>query len=295
MNGWIIYNGSLRTPKFKELVQKLVLEAEKMGVKLEAITNRELFPIINSRGKVDLKSLKNISNPDFIVFWDKDIKLAKHLELMGYRLFNSSEAIMNCDHKALMHLKMANKHIRVPKTIIGPYTFYDHELPDQYIDYIIDELGPEVIIKEAYGSFGMQVYKVNEKEELTHQLKEIEGRDFIFQEPIRSSFGKDIRVNIVGNQIVGGMKREFASDFRANITLGGKGEVVALTKEQKDLALRAHQALNLDFSGVDLLFGADGESIVCEVNSNVNFLSYEKISGINVGGIILDYIIGELS
>ena len=34
---------------------------------------------------------------------------------MGFRLFNSREAIENCDNKALMHLKLSKIGVRVPK------------------------------------------------------------------------------------------------------------------------------------------------------------------------------------
>lgn len=294
MNGWIIYNGALKFKKFHLLVESLVAESKKKGIQLEAIPNSELLPMFHSDGTQGLKSLRSLNEPDFIIFWDKDIYLAKHLEAMGYRLFNRRVAIENCDHKAYMHLQMAQDTIRVPKTIVGPFTFHQHELSDEYIDYIFEELGSEVILKEVFGSFGMQVYKFNNKEDLIHKMKELDGRDFILQEPIKSSFGRDIRVTIIGNQVIGGMKREFATDFRANITLGGRGELVELTEEQEKLALKAHRSLGLDFSGVDLLFDEDDRPIVCEVNSNVNYLSFEQVSGVNVSRLLLDYIVGEM-
>ncbi|WP_443138009.1 ATP-grasp domain-containing protein [Piscibacillus sp. B03] len=295
MNGWLIYNGSLKIKKFELLTERLVAEANKKGIELTAIANNELFPTINSNGELDLNSLQPLTDPDFIIFWDKDVYLAEHLELMGYRLFNSKDAIERCDHKSLMHLQLAKQKVKTPKTIIGPFSFNEHEVSDDYADYVMEQLGEEVILKEAYGSFGMQVYKLTSKEELKQKMKDINGRDFILQEPIKTSFGRDLRVNIIGNEIVGAMQREFELDFRANITLGGQGTLTTLTPEQEELALQAHRALGLDFSGVDLLFGEQDEPIVCEVNSNVNYLSFEDISGVNFGSLLLDYIIGDIS
>ncbi len=63
-----------------------------------------------------------------------------------------------------------------------------------------------------------------------------------------------------------------------------------LTKDQEQLALLAHNAIGLDFSGIDLLYGENEEPILCEVNSNVNYLSYEDLSGIDFSGLLVDYI-----
>ncbi len=294
MKGWIIYNGALRIKKVENLVIKLAAEGKKKGIDLQLIQNNELLPCYNAFGKAELKSITDLDEPDFIIFWDKDIFLARHLELMGYRLFNSRESIENCDNKALMHLKLSNLGIRIPKTIAGPFVFHQQNLSEEYFEKIFHELGEKIILKEAYGSFGMQVYQLNSKEELHSKLIDIGNRGFIMQEFIETSYGKDLRVNIIGDRIVGAMERSNPTDFRANITLGGEGKFVELNDEQKEIALMAHKALNLDFSGVDLLYGKDNEPILCEINSNVNYVSFENASGINFSEQLLDYIMERL-
>ena len=141
----------------------------------------------------------------------------------------------------------------------------------------------------------MLEFKVDSVEDLIEKSKQIGNRPFIMQEYIKTSIGKDIRVNIVGDEIVGAMERSNPNDFRANITLGGTGKVIELTNAQKELALKAHKALKLDFSGVDLLYGENGETIICEINSNVNYLSFEEVSGVNFGEKLLEYILDMLS
>lgn len=294
MKGWIIYNGALRIKKVENLVQKLANQGKKMGLELQLIKNNQLMPIYTSQGKPELKTLIDVDEPKFIIFWDKDIFLARHLELMGFRLFNSREAIEDCDNKAIMHHKLSNLDIRMPKTLVGPFVFFQQQLSEKYYEEIFQELGSKLILKEAYGSFGMQVYQINSKEELQSRLIEIGNRAFIIQEYIDTSVGRDIRVNIIGDKIVGAMERSNLTDFRANITLGGTGKVTELNDSQKDLALKAHRALKLDFSGVDLLYGKEEEPILCEVNSNVNYVSFEEASGINFSAKLLEYIMGRL-
>ncbi|MBE6052358.1 MAG: RimK family alpha-L-glutamate ligase [Clostridium sartagoforme] len=296
MTGWIIYNGTLNVPKIKKLVDSLVEEASKLNIKLESIKNTEIIPMYSNEGKAELIYLRKLEEPQFIIFWDKDVLLASHLERMGYKVFNSSKAIKYCDHKGLMHLMLSNSKIRMPRTILSPMIF-DHTLNSK--DYLIkcyEILGESVIIKESMGSFGMQVYLINNREEFINKVNELKCNniDFIIQENIKSSYGRDIRVNIIGNKVIGAMLRESKSDFRANISQGGEAKLIELNKEQEEIAIKAHKTLGLDFSGVDLLFSENNEPLLCEVNSNLNFLSFEKIWGKSFGKRILEYILGEI-
>lgn len=294
MNGWIIYNGALRIKKNEKLVKKLKNDGYEMGIDLKLIKNNEIIPIYDNKGQLGLEGLISKDEPDFIIFWDKDTYLAKHLEMMGYSVFNSSKSIKNCDNKALMHLELGNLGINMPKTVVSPFVYRDQNLTEEYYEKCFEQLGSTIILKEAYGSFGMQVYKIESREALKNKINSLENKQFIMQEAISSSFGRDIRVNIIGDKIIGAMKRQSQGDFRANITLGGKASPWKLSDKQSNVALKAHQALGLDFSGVDLLLDEDNNPLLCEVNSNVNFLSFEKATGINYGKKILEYIKGKI-
>ena len=173
-------------------------------------------------------------------------------------------------------------------------------------DKIVCELYDVIKEKNMYGKKVLGIerstfiineegYLIKDKEEFIKKVTELNKRnvDFIMQENIKSSYGKDIRVNIIGNKVIGAMLRESDKDFRANISQGGKGKLINLTTEQEEIALKAHKVLGLDFSGVDLLFGEDNKPILCEVNSNLNFLSFEELWGKSFGAEILKYILEE--
>ena len=101
--------------------------------------------------------------------------------------------------------------------------------------------------------------------------------------------GEDLRVFVVGDKVLGAMKRR-AKDgsFKANITRGGVGENYTLTPEIEDMALRVARSLDLEVAGVDLLFGKEG-FLVCEANSAPGFEGFEHATGINVAKEIIDY------
>ena len=56
------------------------------------------------------------------------------------------------------------------------------------------------------------------------------------------------------------------------------------------LAGKAAQILKLDYCGVDLLKGKDGEPILCEVNSNAFLKGIEEVTGINIAYLYAKHI-----
>lgn len=236
------------------------------------------------------------SASDFILFWNKDTCLGRALENHGYRLFNPSEAIANCDNKALTTEALLTSGmttgIRLPKTIKVPMTFdgigYNNH---DFIDYIGDIIGFPFVIKECWGSYGGQVYLAHTKDEAIEIFNKVDGTECIAQEYISSSRGRDLRAYVVGDRVVAAMERRNDNDFRANITNGGSSLAYKITDEQEKMAIAAAKALKLDFAGVDLMFLDNDAPILCEVNSNAQFLGLYEATGINIPDAIFEHIL----
>ncbi len=292
--GWLIYNGSLLSPKFLEIHDWYKDSAEKKGITLDLLKNTELYSVIEGNQAV-IKSVKQHAQPDFILFLDKDIRLANQLEQMGYRLFNKASVIEACDSKIMTFQALANHSIKLPKTIFSPLAFTPATEKDQsFIDFIERELSYPIVIKEAYGSFGEQVYLVNTRKELDEMRNKLHRIPHLYQEFIKSSKGRDVRVHVVGNKVVASMLRTSETDFRANVTNGGTMHQYVIPKEFEELAIKASQVIGADFSGVDLLFGEEGEPILCEVNSNAHIKNIYDCTGIDVTEYIFDYILRKV-
>ena len=285
MKAWLVVNSFMDNQKFIKLYELLSIAFKKQNVSLE----------IKNASDISLEvGAKILNKPDFAIFWDKDIYLAERLEKEGVRLFNSSRAVLLCDNKILMYQELANKGIGIPRTFVAPKTFEGLNYSKRdFLNNVIKEIGFPIVVKEAYGSFGEQVYLANDIDSLSRIVDQIGYKDFLMQEFIASSKGKDIRINVVGNKAVVSMLRENDNDFRSNISSGGHGEKYEPKPEYLDLAVKAAQALGLDFAGVDVLFGKDGP-IICEVNSNPQFASTLKATGVNLADYIAEYILNNL-
>lgn len=290
MNGWLIVNGYLQSEKFEEIYSWLINAAEKNGCSLRKITNDQLDSILMiSSGKTDWKV-----KPDFVLFWDKDVKLAKMLEAEGFKVFNCASAIEICDDKALTFINLKNTDIKMPKTYVAPMTF-DRKYKDYtFLLQLKNSLGYPMIIKENKGSFGAQVYLVENYNQAVKKIEEIGHCDFIMQEYIENSKGRDVRLQVVGDQVVTAMERINEDDFRANVTNGGKMKKYEPPEEQIDMALKVCQQLKLDFAGVDIMFGENNEPILCEVNSNAHFKNIFDCTGVNVAEAIIQHIFKKI-
>ncbi len=289
MNGWLIVNSFIDSAKFQDLYDLLLAAAAKRGVKLQLRTGGDILPLVGD-------SFAGESLPDFALFWNKDILLARQLEQAGVRLFNAAAGVAVCDNKACTCLALAHAGIPIPRTVIAPKTFegvgYTHT---DFVDKAIDRLGLPVVIKEVYGSFGQQVYLADTAEDARRIVRDAGHKELILQEYVATSRGRDVRINVVGQQAVASMLRYNPADFRSNISNGGQMEPYTPTEEQIAVAVAAARALQMDFAGVDVLFGSDGRPIVCEVNSNPHFRSTLECTGVNLADHILQHILGEVS
>ena len=285
MKGYLIVNSFMKTEKFISLYEMLSNAFKNRGVSLE----------IKQASDISLKVGEPLKEKvGFAIFWDKDIYLAERLENNGVRLFNSKRAVMLCDNKILMYQALAQAGIKIPETIIAPKTFEGLNYSDRsFLKIATQEIGYPMVIKEAFGSFGEQVYLAKDEKSANEIIDKIGYKDFLMQKFIASSKGKDIRINVVGDKAIVSMLRENKDDFRSNISNGGTGSLYQPEQAYLDLAIKASKALGLDFAGVDVLFGEDGP-IVCEVNSNPQFASTLKATGVNLANYIADYILANL-
>ncbi len=272
MNGLLVVNHYLKGEKFDTLENHLIATAKDMGISLEVKTNVEL-------------ACEDSPKADFVLFWDKDVNLAKRLENEGLAVFNSSSSIALCDDKAKTYLSLFGR-VKQPKTLVAPLRFNNGDL-SSFVSDAAKKLGLPVVFKECFGSFGEQVFLCKSEEEIISRISE---KPFILQEFITQSAGRDKRLEVVGGKVVCAARRENKNDFRSNVTNGGEMLGVLASKEEKALAVKACEVLGLDFGGVDILDGG----YVCEVNSNAHIINIMKSTGVDIAPMIFEHILERI-
>lgn len=267
MRGILAVNHFLNTEKFNELHSVLVSSAKKEEIELEIKTNLELA------------TEKAVC--DFVLFWDKDINLARRLEKEGIPVFNSASAIEKCDDKARTYIELLGV-VPQPETMIAPKTYFKADF-SEFTKKAAQKLGLPVVFKECFGSFGEQVFLCNSIEEISAHITE---KPFLLQKFMEASSGHDKRLEVVGGSVVAAMERTNEHDFRSNITNGGSMKPCIPTESEIQLAVTACEKLGLDFGGVDILDGG----FVCEVNSNAHIINIMKCTDIDIASLIFKEI-----
>ncbi len=288
--GLILINAYTNLKHSLDQSLRLKEELENLGIDIDIKRNNFFASYINNKGELKSK----LSDYDFCVYLDKDKYISYMLEKCGLRLFNSASSIEACDDKMTTFIKLANNDIPMPITLPGLLCYELKEnIKEETLNNIEKTLGYPLIIKTSYGSLGKGVFLIKDRNELLKKAEELKGSYHLYQQFIKESYGKDLRVIVIGGKVEAIMKRESKTDFRANIELGGKGSVYKLDNNLKELCEKCAKILELDYCGIDVLFGKD-TYYICEVNSNAFFNGIEKATGINVASLYAKYIYNRI-
>lgn len=180
----------------------------------------------------------------------------------------------------------------MPKTLPSPLNYTASDVTYDEVDKIAEYLGYPVVVKLSYSSMGKGVFLANDREELFNLCNKYKTEAKLYQEFISSSTGKDVRIIVIGGKYLCGYERNSCGkDFRSNVALGGNGVKIEPSKEYIDFAENIAKLLNLDYMGVDIMYGTIGEPILCEVNSNAFFEMAEEITNVNVAESYVNHII----
>lgn len=275
--GLLVYNTIFeKDPKWTPQISLILKSFQCINHPIKPVNNFNALEVIKS----------NLNNIDFVIFYDKDVALAELIEAYGIPTFNSARAIRICDDKALTYAKFVEKKIPTPKTMVMPFLFgRDGSV---LINELLKKLARNgfnfpLVYKERKGSFGDQVYLINNPQELNDIIRKTCSRDAIIQEYIKDARGVDYRVVVVGNTVIACAKRVNKNDFRSNVNQGGVMiPFNNLPHHAKKIAINAAKACKCEYAGVDIIFDRNGNCYVLEVNSNPRTLAMENATKINI-------------
>ena len=263
----LVYNHSIK--HFVGQCNAVAEELVKKGCEAEVLSNAELI------------MRKDLPKGNKCVFYDKDIPLGMRFELGGIRLFNSIGAIELCGDKCRSYEIL--KELSQPDTEIYPKTFFSEEsFFKNYAEFIACRLGLPVVAKLADGSQGREVFLLETVESIIEFQRKYYSHAHLYQKFIEASKGKDVRIFVIGDEVYASMLRTNPNDFRSNIAIGGTAEKIEINNDIKELCISATRIMGLDFAGLDILLGKDGEPYICEVNSNALFTTLSQVCEVNI-------------
>jgi RimK family alpha-L-glutamate ligase len=199
------------------------------------------------------------------------------LAARGVAVINGAPAIERTVDKFLAGALLAGAGLPTPRTIAC------ERAEDALLAF--DELGGDVIVKPLFGSMGLGMTRVEDRDvaQRVFRALELERAVYYLQETLPHA-GRDVRALVVGERVVAAIER-IGEGWRANLARGARAEATTLTPQLEELCVRAAAALGADYAGVDLL--ADQ---VLEVNGIPGWAGVERATGVDVAGALVELV-----
>ncbi|MDG1417016.1 MAG: 30S ribosomal protein S6--L-glutamate ligase [Maricaulis sp.] len=213
----------------------------------------------------------------------------RQFAMTGAYSLNSSGSIVVSRDKLHAHQELARAGIDMPVTAFA-------NSPKDTNNIISHVGGAPLVVKLLQSTQGRGVVLAETKKAAESVIDAFRGLDanFIVQEFIEEADGADVRCFVVGGRVIASMMRQAeAGEFRSNLHRGGTARTVKITKEERQVAVRAVKVLGLSVAGVDLLRSSQGPKVL-EVNSSPGLEGVERTSGKDVAGMIVEYIESHL-
>jgi len=280
MDLWILYNDS-----FKENMPNPATRMYDEAIKNNIDAKLLFYPylkLINDKIYYENEEMNDL--PKIALLRGNDTYVSKMLEDKGIKVINSTYTINNCCDKLLTHKHASKLNIDQIKTIHFKGMDYKKS---------VEFAGLPFILKYRFGKQGQNIYIINNENEFNDIIKNINPDDYILQEYIKTSYGKDVRVFIIGNNVVGACKRENKDGFMSNLAQGGLSYDYPLNDKLINDSLRLKEELKGDIISVDYVFG-ENELLFCEANTNPGFASFNYL-GYPMRELFMKYILKLLN
>lgn len=271
--------------------QRLIEAGKQRGHEVLIVDHSKCDLVIEKKKPVVLYKGQKLENIDAVIprigasvtFYGTAV--VRQFEMMKVFTAIESQALVRSRDKLRSLQILSRAGLGLPKTV---FTNYSRNVKD-----IIKSVGgTPVVIKVLEGTQGLGVVLAetdNAAESVIEAFNGLKAR-VIVQQYIKESKGSDIRAFVVDGVVVGAMKRQGKKgEFRSNLHRGGTAEIIELTEDEENAALKAARVMGLGVAGVDMLQSNHGP-LILEVNSSPGLEGIESATGKDIARSIIRYV-----
>lgn len=269
---WLIYDRK-DVERNKRSIELYFQACKKRNVRLEFFTEDEFTIEMKTEEVRYYQNGSLLPKADAVINRTRNYFLAVQLEMAGLRVYNNARVTLLGARKdlALAHVRRLGCEVMDTKS--------------GNLSGIWEEKDFPVVIKSVDGHGGTEVFMAHNQEEY-HARTQCRG--WISQQTA-SEKGKDVRVYVLGGNIIAAMLRKSQEDFRSNFCLGGAAEVYTLSAEETVIVRRIIQSLDMDFCGIDFIFH-QGRFIFNEIEDVVGARMLYTLTDLDVIDMYVEYI-----
>jgi [lysine-biosynthesis-protein LysW]--L-2-aminoadipate ligase len=209
------------------------------------------------------------------------------LNSFGVPTVNTAQVAEICGDKLTTSAMLARAGVPQPRNVVA-FT------PEAALE-AIEAFGYPIVLKPVVGSWGRLLAKINDRDAaeavLEHKatLGSVQHSVFYIQEFIKKP-GRDIRAIVIGDRVLTAMYR-MSEHWITNTARGGEGELCPITPEIEELCLKATKAVGSGVLAVDLIEHSERGYLVNEINHTMEFHTMQPVSGIDIAGEIVEYVV----
>jgi RimK family alpha-L-glutamate ligase len=275
-------------------ISRLLKGLEKRGAEAHLLPVTKLLARIGGNPRISVRGF-GIDDYDAVivrrvpggtaeqVFYRMDA--LRRIEDMGVKVINPPRGIEKAVDKYYTSALLEDAGINTPRTIVTESFSKAMKA--------FNELGGDVVVKPLFGSLGMGITRITDEDVAYRVFRALEMTKSVYylQEFIPHG-GRDIRVFIIGDQVVASMQR-VSDDWKTNISSGGKAAQYTPSDEAVEMSLKASEKLGLTYTGVDIIETED-KSYVIELNSTPGWKGLQSVTDIDVTEALLDHVMTML-
>lgn len=258
---WIIYNKE-DVEKNKRFIERISKGLKEYGIDTEVVIIQEAEEIEKIIAK---------EKPQIAINRSRNFNIAHMLEDKGIKVYNRAKVteIANDKERTYRYLKG-----------IVPYMAFESDVGNmKEFPYVI---------KSVDGHGGNEVFLIENEKDRMKATEKIKHKKMIAQE-CASDLGKDVRVYIIGNQIVAAMLRKSKKSFKSNYSLGGSVEIYELNNQELQMVKKILEVLPLDYGGIDFIFHK-GKAVFNEIEDAAGARMIYENTNIDILHMFAEYI-----
>ncbi len=211
------------------------------------------------------------------------LSVVNQLELMGVPVLNGAYGIGASRNKMRSLQLLAAAGVPVPRTVMAS----DASGIKQMVKLVG---GVPVLVKLLSGNERSGAMICESMQSLEAALEAILGlgHDIVVQQYLRGAKGRDLRVLVVGGEVVAALRRSPpVGRFSRNLRRGAQFERAELPASYARVAVAAARVMRLEVCAVDML-DVKGRPRVFEVNGSPSIREPEAACGVDAAGRIVE-------
>ncbi len=286
MLAWLIYykESAIYNQRYIEFY---IEEGSKLDITVKLILVEELEFGVHEGEWFLTNAGEQLTYPDFVICRAIYPLLSRQLEAMGIRVFNNAFLSEVCNDKAKTYQYLAKTGIRMVDTSFRKCAL---------LKEAVERVTSPTVIKAVDGHGGSQVFLLDANSEEKEKIRVLQGigsSDAVIQ-PLTGHRYQDLRVYVIGEEIIAAVLRTAKEGFKSNFSLGGEVRLYELSEEEKRLVHLIISQFEIGMVGIDFIIGDEGELIFNEIEDVVGSRMLYQCADINIVKKYLNYILSQI-